>query len=303
MSETERTSEGGTGRLKDRVAIVTGASRGLGRAIALAFAREGAAVAVAARTEQVWNERLPGTVSETVAEIESQGGVALPVRCDVSVESDRVELVDTVRERLGPIDVLVNNAALTVPGRPPQKDAPVAPPPKPRERSARSGAGSQGFLSFPVKGYRLHFEIGVFGCFRLMQLVLPDMIEAGRGAIVNISSGASRSPGEGPYPRPGGPTFLAYGGNKAALEHLTRAVAYEMAPHNIAVNALLPAVGIMTPGLAVMNPTVQPGDSPENFAEAVVRLAIADPKVMTGWVALHDEILHPERGSRSPTND
>ncbi len=294
MSEREQ------GRLKDRVAIVTGASRGLGRAIALAFAEEGAAVAVAARTEEVWHERLPGTVFETAAEIEKLGAVALPVRCDVSVESDLVELVDKVHAQLGPIDVLVNNAALTMPGRPPQKGAPAAPA---RARPAPRTSGTPAFPDFPLKGFRLHFEIGVFASFRLMQLVLPDMVAAGGGAIVNISSGASRNPGEGPYPDARGSTGFAYGGNKAALEHLTRAVAYEMAPHNIAVNALLPAGGIDSPGLAAMNPGARIVDTRENFAEAVVRLATADPAVMTGWVAIHDEILHPERKRRSIAAD
>lgn len=290
MAEDQQNSENAGKRLQDQVAIVTGASRGLGRAIALAFAQEGAKVVCAARTEQVWNDRLPGTIFETVAEIEKIGGVALPVTCDVGVEEDLINLVDTVHDRLGPIDVLVNNAALTVPGRPPRKDALISAPDtkKPRSRSGRGG-----FMDFPLKGFRLHYEIGLFACYRLMQLVLPDMIEAERGAIVNISSGASSNPGEGPYPDAKGTTGFAYGGNKAALEHLTRAVAYEMAAHGIAVNALLPSGAIITPGVEVMLPGAQGVDSQENFAEATVRLATADPKVMTGWVARHTEILDP----------
>ena len=81
-----------------------------------------------------------------------------------------------------------------------------------------------------------------------MQLVLPDMIELGRGGIVNISSLAAFVPGPGPYEHPGGPTVPAYGGNKAAMHHLTQAVAFEVAPHNIAVNALLPSEPVLTPG-------------------------------------------------------
>ncbi|MBT4161976.1 MAG: SDR family oxidoreductase [Gammaproteobacteria bacterium] len=296
MTEEQQSLEKVGNRLLDQVVVVTGASRGLGRAIALACAQEGAKVVVAARTEQVWNEKLPGTVFETADEIEKIGGVALPLRCDVAVESDLIELVNTVHDRLGPIDVLVNNAALTVPGRPPKTDAPPAEPRAERKDKPRPARGPGGFLDFPLKGFRLHYEIGLFACYRLMQLVLPDMIAAGRGAVVNISSGASRNPGEGPYPDAKGTTGFAYGGNKAALEHLTRAVAYEMAPHGVAVNALLPAGAIMTPGVEVMLPGIEVNDSPENFAEAAVRLATADPNIMTGWVALHDEILYPERG-------
>ena len=111
---------------------------------------------------------------------------------------------------------------------------------------AAPGRGS--FLDFPLKGYRLHYQVGLFATYRLMQLVLPDMLELGRGGIVNISSLAAFIPGEGPYERPGTPTGFAYGGNKAAMHHLTEAVAFEMADRNIAVNALLPSEPVLTPG-------------------------------------------------------
>ncbi len=279
-------------RLENQVAIVTGASRGLGQAIALAFAREGAKVVVAARTEQVWNEKLPGTVFETADEIEKIGGFALPVRCDVGVEQDLIDLVNKVHDELGPVDILVNNAALTVPGRPPKKDAEPAPA-IPKEAKLSRMATRGGFLDFPLKGFRLHYEIGLFACYRLMQLVLPDMVAKGKGSVLNISSGASTNPGEGPYPNAKGTTGFAYGGNKAALEHLTRAVAYEMAAHGVSVNALLPAGAIMTPGVKAMLPSIEVNDTPENFAEAAVRLVTTDPEVMTGWIARHDEVLRP----------
>ena len=83
--------------------------------------------------------------------------------------------------------------------------------------ASAQGVASGSFLDFPLKGYRLHFQIGLFASYRLMQLVLPDMIELGRGGIVNISSLAAFIPGEGPYERAGGPTGFAYGGNKAAM--------------------------------------------------------------------------------------
>ena len=231
-------------RLEGRVAIVTGASRGIGEAVARLFAREGAAVAVAARTEQVFDERLPGTIHETVDAIEADGGRAVAIRADLADEDDVDRLVDEARAALGPIDLLVNNAALTVPGRPPARRRAAEPgeaaeeAPPARTTTTRPGS----FLGFPLKGYRLHFQIGLFASYRLMQLVLPDMIELGRGGIVNISSLAAFVPGPGPYEHPGGPTVLAYGGNKAAMHHLTQAVAFEVAPHGIAVNAL-PAVG------------------------------------------------------------
>jgi NAD(P)-dependent dehydrogenase (short-subunit alcohol dehydrogenase family) len=288
-------------RLSGRVAIVTGASRGIGKAIAEAFAREGAAVAVVARTEAVWDPRLPGTIHETVAEIEAAGGRAVAIGADLARSEDVDRLVDEARAALGPIDLLVNNAALTVPGRPPAQ--PAAPKPESKKAArpagqAASNMGSASFLHFPLKGFRLHFEIGLFASYRLMQLVLPDMISAGRGAIVNISSLAGFIPGEGPYEKPGRPTAFAYGGNKAALHHLTQAIACEMAPHGIAVNVLSPSEPVITPGNLVAAAGETNWASPDDFAEASLRLALATPDTTTGQLLWSDDVLHPERGRR-----
>ena len=287
----------GTQRLEGRVAVVTGASRGIGEAVARLFAREGAAVAVVARTEQVFDERLPGTIHETVATIQADGGRAVAIRADLGNEDDVDRLVDEARAALGPIDLLVNNAALTVPGRPPAKDgAPRAPEARPPTRTTTTRPGS--FLGFPLKGYRLHFQIGLFASYRLMQLVLPDMIELGRGGIVNISSLAAFIPGVGPYARPGLPHGFAYGGNKAAMHHLTEAVAFEMAAHNIAVNALLPSEPVLTPGNLVAAAGETNWADADDFAEATVRVATADPAVMTGQILWSEDVLHPELGTR-----
>ena len=295
-----------SGRLAGRAAIVTGGSRGLGREIALALAAEGAAVAVAGRTEQVWDDRLPGTIGETVAQIEAAGGRAVSVRADLTDREDVARLVGEAREALGPITILVNNAAFTAPGRPP---VPGAPPrakaagdsqAAPAARSARGSAqgsapggkpGWPGFVSTPLHAYRRHFEIAVFAAYELMQLVCPDMIDAGSGSIINITSAASRMPGDGPYPDRSSGVLPGYGGSKAALEHLTRCAAFDLADYHIAVNALSPSKPIMTPGLSYYASEFADTAPAGEFARAAVELTMADPGVVTGRTIGHREVL------------
>ncbi|WP_322859777.1 SDR family NAD(P)-dependent oxidoreductase [Mycobacterium europaeum] len=279
-----------TARLAGRAAIVTGGSRGLGRAIALALAAEGAAVAVAGRTEQVWDERLPGTIGETVTDIEAAGGRAVAIRADLTEREDIARLVVAAREALGPITILVNNAAFTAPGRP------RAPGGEPRTPSAKPAAGAAkpgwpGFVSIPLAAYRRHFDIAVFAAYELMQLVCPDMIEAGRGSIINVSSVASRIPGNGPYPDRSGSVLPGYGGSKAALEHLTQCAAFDLADHHIAVNALSPSKPILTPGLAYYAREFDETAAADEFARAAVELTLVDPEKVTGRTIGHLQVL------------
>lgn len=288
-----------TGQLEGRAAIVTGASRGLGRSIALALAAHGAAVAVVARTEQVWDERLPGTIGATVAEIEAAGGRAVAIRADLLDRDDLARLVAEARDALGPITILVNNAAFTAPGRPPKPGAPAAHAPAAKAPGKPVGAPSgtavkadwPGFVGTPLGAFRRHFEIAVFAVYELMQLVCPDMFAAGYGSIVNITSAASRMPGEGPYPVRDDGVLPGYGGSKAAVEHLTSSVAYELQDRHIAVNALSPSKPIMTPGLSYYAKDFDDVASESDFAEAVVRLALVDADVVTGRTIGHLDVL------------
>jgi 7-alpha-hydroxysteroid dehydrogenase len=279
-----------TARLAGRTAIVTGGSRGLGRAIALALAADGAAVAVAGRTEQVWDERLPGTIGETVADIESAGGRAVAVRADLTDREDISQLVGAAREALGPITILVNNAAFTAPGRPPVPGAEARAKPA---KTAGGGAkpGWPGFVSTPLHAFRRHFDIAVFAAYELMQLVCPDMIDAGGGWIINITSVASRMPGDGPYADRSSGVLPGYGGSKAALEHLTQCAAFDLADHNIAVNALSPSKPILTPGLAYYARDFVDTAPADEFARAAVQLALVDPSEVTGRTIGHREVL------------
>ncbi|APE16059.1 SDR family NAD(P)-dependent oxidoreductase [Mycolicibacterium pallens] len=279
-----------TGRLAGRTAIVTGASRGLGRATAVALAAEGAAVAVVARTEQQWDDRLPGTIGETVGAIEETGGRAVAIQADLLERGDLPRLVEEARAALGPITILVNNAAFTAPGRPPKPDA--APKPA-KSASAPAAVNTEwpGFVTIPPSAYRRHFEIGVFASYELMQLVCPDMFAAGLGSIINVTSVASRVPGDGPYKDFTGGVLPGYGGSKAALEHLTWCAAYDLQRHNIAVNALAPSRPIPTPGLSYYRNEFASVSPEDEFARAAVELALVDANVVTGRTIGHLEAL------------
>lgn len=277
-----------TQRLAGRNAIVTGASRGLGRATALALAAEGAAVAVVARSETQWDDRLPGTIGETVAEIEAAGGRAVAIRADLLKPADIPRLVSQAREALGPITVLVNNAAFTAPGRPPSGDAP-APKKVKAAGAAKTDAAWPGFLSVPLGAYRRHFDIGPFAAYELMQLVCPDMIEAGQGSVINVTSVASRIA-----------TLPGYGGSKAALEHLTMCAAADLRRYNIGVNALAPSRPIATPGLAYYRSELANTSPDDEFARAAVELVLTGPATVTGRTIGHLEVLD---GSFAPFTD
>lgn len=277
------------GRLDGRAAIVTGGSRGLGRAIALALAAEGAAVAVAGRTEQVWDERLPGTIGETVGDIEAAGGHAVAIRADLTNRDDIARLVTEARDALGAVSILVNNAAFTAPGRPPKPGANASTKPKAARPAAKPDWPP--LLGTPLTAYRRHFEIAVFAAYELIQLVCPDMVAAGSGSIVNITSVASRLPGDGPYPDRSGGILPGYGGSKAALEHLTWCAAFDLQGRNIAVNALSPSKPILTPGLSYYARGFDEVASAEEFAQAAVEVALVDPNAVTGRTIGHLQVL------------
>ena len=249
------------GALDGKVVLVTGASRGIGEAVARRFAAAGAAVAVSARTVDEGDHPLPGSVSTTVRSIAESGGTALAVAADLSRPDDRAALLDQVTRELGPVDVLVNNAAVTF-------FEPVA--------------------VFDPRHYDLMFEVQVRAPFQLAQAVIPGMTERGAGWILNISSAVGRHPQGPPYRRGiGGGTV--YGMCKAALERFSTGLAAEVHGAGIAVNALAPTGLVATPGVEHHGLTKGVPDAlieqPEEFAAAALWLCTGDPAERTGRIA------------------
>lgn len=252
--------------LDGRVAIVTGASRGIGAEIARRFGQAGAAVAVAARTTDAGKSPLPGTIGETVQQIRDAGGTAVAIPTDLSQPEDRERLVAEATAQLGPPDILVSNAAVTF-------FTPVG--------------------DFTARRYRLMFDVQVEAPFHLAQLVVPGMRQAGQGWILNISSIAARHPTFPPGPRAGrGGTV--YGMCKAAIERFSTGLAAELYPDNIAVNALSPSRVVPTPGTLFHHLTTEDNpdaEPPSVMAEAALLLCSGDPQTLTGRVTYSQDLL------------
>ncbi|MEY2399123.1 MAG: hypothetical protein QOJ00_2297 [Actinomycetota bacterium] len=253
--------------LDGRVALVTGASRGIGEFVARRLAAAGATVGVSARTLEEGDNKFEGSVSRTVSEIRAAGGVAAPFRADLGDPGDRAQLVPLVEEELGPIDILVNNAAITYL--------------EPVDR-------------FSARKYDLMFDVQVKAPFELTQAVLPGMRQRKRGWILNISSGAARHPVGPPYQRGMGGGAV-YGMCKAALERFSTGLAAEVYADGIAVNALSPTGLVATPGvihhgLDKLVP-VERHEPMERMVEAAYVLVTGDPAVLTGRVTYAKPLL------------
>lgn len=259
------------GRLDGKVVVVTGASRGIGAEIARVFAGEGGRVVCAARTLREGDHPLPGSLEHTVAAIRQAGGEATAVTADVSEPADCERLMAETRAVYGPVDVLVNNAALTY-------YIPVA--------------------EFPLRKWLRSWAVNFHAPFYLSQLALRDMIPRRRGSIVNISSGAAIGPGRGPYRdlppyvRRGG---TCYGAEKAALERFTQGLAAEVYEHGISVTCVSPSQVVPTPGTVhhrlVTGMDDPRGEPPLLMARAALLLATEPLDRVTGRVTYSQEIL------------
>jgi citronellol/citronellal dehydrogenase len=239
-------------KLEGKVAIITGASRGVGEYMAREFAKEGCDIVVAARTEEVKDPKLPGTIFSTSEELKALGVRAIPVRCDVTDEDSINAMVQRTLDEFGRIDILVNNAGIMAPGP---------------------------LHEVPLKRFDLVWRVNVRGAVAACRAVLPQMIKQRDGVIFNISSIAADQDGA---------NNISYKVTKHALRELSAGLAAETKQHGIRVFALSPYGWVPTPGtlyhrLDESMPGVTPMlERPEAMGLAAIYLCSDEARDLSG---------------------
>jgi citronellol/citronellal dehydrogenase len=237
--------------LDGRVAIVTGASRGVGAATALALAEHGARVACAARATDAQPMPTPGTLDGTVRRIHEHGGDAIAVPTNLARDDEVVRMVRSTRDHYGRVDILVNNAAITFAGD----------------------------LDLPMKRHDLIFDVNVRAPLIACQEVVPGMRERRAGSILNVSSMAALN-----Y----FPGLMAYGMSKIALEHMTVSLATQLQPFGIAVNTFRIDIAVASEGFVANLPDADHSSwEPSEVAAEGILWMLRQPPSYTG----HNEAM------------
>jgi len=244
--------------LKDKVIFITGASRGIGREIALRCAQEGASVIVAAKTAET-HETLPGTIHTVAEEVAAVGGKALPIQLDVRDESQIARAVTGAVEYFGGIDILVNNAGAI-------KLTPT--------------------LQTPMKSFDLMFTVNVRAAFACSQVCIPHLKNSNNPHILNLS----------PPLKLHAHWFkdhLAYSMSKYGMSMCTLGMAEEFRSYGIAVNSLWPRTTIATSAIKVNFPAAlyQASRKPTIMAEAAYYIFSSDSKKLTGQFLIDEDVL------------
>ncbi|MFM8238655.1 MAG: SDR family NAD(P)-dependent oxidoreductase [Actinomycetota bacterium] len=232
--------------IDSKVAIVTGASRGVGAATAELLAARGARVACAARSTEAAPQPIPGTLDATVGRIRAAGGEAIAVPTNLGRDDDVTAMVDAAISTYGGVDILVNNAAITFPGD----------------------------LAMEPKRFDLVMQVDLRAPLLALRACIPSMTARGGGAVVNVSSvaGLNYIPG-----------LMAYGMAKAALEHLTVSAAHQLAPVGIAVNGFRIDVPVASEGFVFNLPDVDHSDwEPSEVAAEGIVWMIEQPAAWSG---------------------
>ncbi len=244
-----------TKSLEGRVAIITGASRGIGKALALRLAQEGADIVVAAKSERD-RDKLPGTIYDTAEEVRQLGRRALPVKVDVREEEDIESMVNKTMEEFGRIDILINNAG---------------------------ALWWKPVLETPAKRFDLVMNVNVRASFLCSYYCLPHMVRQKWGHIINMA------PAIGTKANPG---MVAYMISKMGMARLAIGIAEEHRAANVAANALWPVVPIET--AAVINNGMLDRTywrTPEIMCDATMAILRQEPSQCTGRMLSDEEIL------------
>ncbi|HSK39901.1 MAG TPA: NAD(P)-dependent oxidoreductase [Arenibaculum sp.] len=243
--------------LSGKTLFITGASRGIGLAIALRAARDGANVAIAAKTAEP-HPKLPGTVFSAAREVEEAGGHALPLTVDIRDEAQVAAAVARTAEHFGGIDILVNNA---------------------------SAINLTGTLETPMKRFDLMMGVNARGTFACSQACIPHLRKAANPHILMLSPPLNMKP---KWFR----NHTAYTMAKYGMSMCVLGMSAEFADDGIAVNALWPRTLIATAALAMI-PGVKPemGRRPEIVADAAHAVLVRDSRACTGNFLIDDEVL------------
>ena len=259
--------------LAGKVALITGASRGIGRDVAVALAEAGADIVVAARSETVTDPRLPGTIHTVAKEVEARGARALPVKLDVGKDEDIEAAVQKTLDTFGRIDILMNNAAILVPGT---------------------------TRSVQPRHIDLIYRINLRAPIMLIRAAIDPMAKGGGGHIINVSSRGAVFPGPGPYSEDQVQRARGafYGMVKAGLERYSQGLAMELQPDGISVNVLSPQGRIATPGSKFAansreNPDLE-FEEAVDMGKATVWLCRQDPRRFTGHILFDQEVVREQ---------
>jgi citronellol/citronellal dehydrogenase len=248
--------------LAEKTLLITGASRGIGRAIGVRAAQDGANIAVLAKTTRP-HPKLPGTIQDAAEEMIAAGGRAIPIKCDIRHENEVAAAVDQVTERFGGIDIVVNNA---------------------------SALALTGLADTTLKMYDRMFGINARGSFLVTKLALPQLREAENPHVLNIAPPLNMKnkwfAGNAPY------TVAKY-----AMSCWVLGFAEEFRGEGIAFNALWPRTAIAT--AAVRNllggePMVRRSRKPEFVADAARAILIRDSRSCTGNFFVDEDVLRAE---------
>jgi citronellol/citronellal dehydrogenase len=246
-------------RLQNRVAIVTGGSRGIGKAVCIALAREGCDVVIAAKTDEAGG-KLPGTIHDTAREVEKLGRRALPLKVNVREEEEIARMADAALKEFGRIDILINNAG---------------------------AINWADMVDTPASRFDLMMDVNARAAFLCSRAVLPSMLERGWGHIVMMSPPIRFGKLDGK---------VAYLLSKMGMTFVAKGIALESGPRGVAANALWPMTMVESQAtLHFQMGELAQMRKPEIVADATVEICCTDPKKLNGQ-ELYDEQVLRDRG-------